>query len=171
MTLVVFEAILLATWLAGAIYIVANLEIECFEVQFVVHFLILVHFALAAYLLTVVAEISKAQENYKRKHPSRELTLLPYTFYLPVVWIGIALLSLVGDIILLVGGIRLYTIRSSGGGINEDAKCQTSRLAHIIYDGIATLISLVTIVWFIIYTLYTIKVRHSRNLVTRTQSI
>lgn len=156
------DALLLLIWTGGAIYIITQLEHLCFDTQFIVHFLILIHFALAAYMATIIGEISKEEERARRRaaafNPSRpychsELQQLPYTFYLPVAWIAIATISLVGDVILLSAGVRIYQLRA---GRDE---CDAQRLVHIIFDVVATLISLVAIVWFIVFTIYTIKSR------------
>lgn len=145
------DALLLLIWLAGAIYIITQLEVPCFEVQFIVHFLILIHFALATYLASLIGEISKAQQRYYRTHPCHEIQQLPYHFYFPVAWIAVSLVSFIGDIILFTAGIRIYQLRA---GLDE---CQPSRLAHLIFDVVAILISLVSILWFIAFTIYTIR--------------
>lgn len=153
------DALLLLIWTGGAIYIITQLEHLCFDTQFIVHFFILIHFALAAYMATIIGEIAKEEERARRRAPHRELQQLPYTFYLPVAWIAIATISLVGDVILLSAGVRIYQLRM---GRDE---CDAQRLAHIIFDIVATLISLVAIVWFIVYTIYTIKRRVPLSLI------
>lgn len=157
--ILIMDAFLLLVWTGGGIYIITQLEHLCFEGQFIAHFLILIHFALTAYITTIIGEISKTQDAHRRRYeremsprPYVELQYLPYTFYFPVSWISIAIISFVGDVLLISAGSRLYVLREGVGD-----RCQASRLAHIIFDAVATLISLIAIVWFIVFTSYTIK--------------
>ena len=154
--ILVLDGLLLLVWTCGGIYIITQLQYPCFEVQFITHFVILIHFALAAYIATIIGEITKEECAHRRRclrlaRPCDELQRLPYEFYLPLAWISIASLSFVGDVVLLAAASRAYQLRE---GLDQ---CQASRLAHIIYDVAATLISLVTILWFIVFTIYTIR--------------
>jgi hypothetical protein len=150
--LLTLDIILLLIWLGGAIFLLTQLGVApCFESQLVIHFLILIHFALGTYLSNMVGEISREERRFAVKYPQQCLLRLPYHFYLPLSWIFIGIVSFVGDLILMVGGILLYQIR---GGQDE---CQTTRLTHIIFDAVAVAISIVTILWFLFFSFYTIR--------------
>jgi len=176
------DALLLLAWTSGAIYLITRLgEVECSEMQFIAHFLILIHFALAAYIATMIGEISRAQEEHRQKYDcmrkrvngmvgvakkrgerrlagmDREVEQLPYHFYLPVAWISVAAVSFLGDVILLAAGSKAYELEQ---GHDE---CQSSRLTHIIFDVVATAISVVAIVWFIFFTVYTTRTVCGKN--------
>lgn len=151
--IVALDILLVLIWFAGGIYSIVMLEQACFEVQLITHFLILIHFALGFYLASMVGEIDREQQ--KAASRGRRLIQLPYLFYLPLAWIFVSVTALAGDVLLLTAGIRIYLLRSR----EADDGCQTARFIHILFDSFAVLICLITIVWFIVFSLYTIKER------------
>lgn len=149
--IITIDLILLLVWFCGAIYILVNLETHCYEVQFITHFLILIHFALGMYVATTEGEITKQQEEARMR--GKILIKLPYYAYSPLTWIFTGLISFSGDLMLLVAAVRNYAI------IGNADECQNSRAAHIGFDVIALIISIVTVLWFVIFSIYSVANR------------
>ena len=147
--IVSFDIILLALWISGAGYITHNLTIECFHDQSISHFLIIVHFVLGLHLAAMVGEIGKELRLFKSR-TGKELLRLPYHFYEPFAWVLTSLVSLSGDVILLSWAVIDYTHAASD-------ECDTSRILHISFDTIALISSVVSIIWFLLYTFCTIR--------------
>lgn len=149
--ILVIDALLLLSWTAGQIYIICNLEEHCFTELFIVHFLILIHFALAIFITIMLNDIIKEeQKNKGNKTP----VILSFYNYSPLPWIFVSILSFLGDVILLAYAIKAYIIA-------HDDPCMTSRKVHIAYDTIATLVSLLSIIWFIAFSFFVL--RHPKN--------
>ncbi len=168
-TVIALDLVLLVlVWLPGAIYIIYNLDTACFAVEFIIHFLILMHFALCMAIAWVASQIESEEEEYKEKFheqflnraspatvtPMTSLTPPPleyvsYRVYSPLAWIFTGLVSLIGDGVLLAAAIRTYNI----GALDE---CRNSRIAHLAYDTVAFSLSVVTVVWFILFAIFVI---------------
>lgn len=148
--LVLFNFLLLIIWTIGAIYLLAQLSVAaCYQEEWTQHFLILIHFALAFYLTTIISDINREERRYDRA--SLVLTRLPYSFYQPLAWFFVSVSSLVGDALLLASGVHFYWL-----GVNDN-DCQETRIAHIAYNAIATIISLFSLLWFVIFSTYNIR--------------
>ena len=143
-----FDILLLIAWTANAAYLAFNLKLECFHSQAIVHFLILFHFVLAIHMANLVGEITR--EQFHASEAKKKLTLLPFYIYSPLAWILISLLSLVGDVVLLTWAIIEYR------GIEAD-ECNVARITHITLDSVALVISVVSIVWFVVFASATIR--------------
>ena len=153
--IIIMDVILLLAWISGAIYILVNYYTLCFQAEFVVHFLILIHFALGMCITSILdaigMELSRAEEA-RRPEP----ITLPLQFYSPREWLFTSLLSLSGDTLLLIAsvlGLQAY---------GDTDECKHARIAHIAFDSLALLVSLITIGWFIAFAIYTIANRHYR---------
>lgn len=161
-------ALLILIWLPGAIYIIVNLDTACFDVEFILHFIILLHFALGMSIAGVSSEIEKEEEEYKEKFHEHfmsgsastptismvnptppPLQYVSYRVYSPLPWIFTSIISLGGDAVLFAAAIRVYRL-----GIVDE--CQTSRIAHIAYDTVALALSLVSVIWFVLFAIYVI---------------
>lgn len=154
-TIITFDIILLLSWLSGAIYLVTKLDTHCYESQFTNHFFILIHFALALCITGIVDEIEKEE----LKHENKEITTsMPYQFYSPFSWIFTSILSLFGDIILLAAASHEYNT------MHEEDECTNARIMHITLDVIALIISVISIIWFILFSFYTIKPQRRKSM-------
>lgn len=154
--IVAVDIILLVAWVAISVYIAFNLNIECFHDVSINHFLIVVHFILGIHLSTMITEISK-EERIHSQRSNRPLARLPYYMYEPLPWIMTSLVSFSGDIILLVWGVIDYSQHPSSD------ECNNARIVHISFDVIALLTSLVSIIWFILFAVLTIREERPTN--------
>lgn len=148
--LVRLDLIFLGLWILGALYLVTQFEVaECFAEQWTSHFFILIHFALAFYLTTLIGDISREERRYERAF--LVISRLPYSFYQPLSWLFVSLSSLAGDALLLASGVRLYLIRG------ERDECREARLVNITFVSFATIISLLSLLWFVAFATYNIR--------------
>lgn len=147
--LIAFDIFLLLLWWGGSGYILVNIETACFHGQVYPHFFILIHFVLGMYMACMVGEISKELHVHYLNN-GRVLALLPYHFYQPLCWILTSLISLSGDIFL----ICLAALEYKHAPIDD---CNTARILHIAFDTLALITSIISIVWFVIYSYYTIR--------------
>lgn len=148
--IVTIDIILLGMWIGGAGYIAHSLAtIDCFHDQATPHFLILIHFVLALHLAALVGEINKERYMHKTQ-TGRELIRLPYYAYAPFAWILASLVSLSGDVILLAWAVIEYTHSTTD-------ECDSLRILHISLDLIALIVSLISILWFIVFSFYTVR--------------
>src|ERR1700742_641153 len=101
--IITLDLILLVIWFGGSIYIIVNLDIACFENQFITNFLILLHFALGMCITNIESEIEKEEIKHKIDNggDGKPLLYLPYQFYSPTTWIFTSIISFGGDVILL----------------------------------------------------------------------
>lgn len=148
--IITIDILLLVLWFCGGIYLAVRLDTFCFELQAIIHFLILIHFTVAIFVCSLITELSKAL----KEDPN--VRKLPYSTYKPLEWIFTGLLSFFGDFILLMWAWRAYVIFKDEHHTDE---CQDWRIVHITYDAVALFTSLVTIVWFIVFSSYTISSR------------
>jgi hypothetical protein len=176
------DILLLLTWFVGACVTLSKVgEHVCYAEIFKTHFLILIHFVLFAFLCVVIGdllleEVVKHQE-YKeiiRQNPLKkdDITLyqeyhydykLPYRVYQPLGWAAISLLSFFGDVTLLVFSTKIYQH-------STEPECHAIELSHIVYDSVALFISSLSIIWFIVFSIYTIanKPSHCNTATTTT---
>jgi hypothetical protein len=148
--IVTIDVLLLVLWLCGGFYLAFHLETLCYEIQAILHFLILIHFPLAMFLCSLVTELGNAL----KEDPN--VRKIPYSTYKPLEWIFTGLLSFFGDLILLTWAARAYVIFQDEHITDE---CQDWRIIHIAYDSVAAFTSLVTILWFTVFSFYTINRR------------
>ena len=153
---VAVDIILLVAWVSIAAYIAFNLNIECFHDMSINHFLTVVHFILGIHISTMITEISK-EERIHSQRSNRILMRLPYYMYEPLPWIMTSLVSFSGDLILLVWGIIDYSQHPSSD------ECNNARIVHISFDTIALTTSLISIVWFILFAVLTIREDRPKN--------
>jgi len=149
LVIITIDILLLVLWFCGGIYLAVMLDTHCFELQAIIHFLILIHFPLALFVCSLATKLGHAL----KKDP--DVKKLPYSSYRPLEWIVTGLLSFFGDVILLTWAARAYTLFQEEG----DA-CQLSRILHITYDSVAVVTSLATILWFIVFSMYTVSSRN-----------
>jgi len=158
--IVSMDLILLVIWFAASIYLVVKAGVApCYDVEFFFHFFILIHFALGLTISNIVGEIEKEeylhQERQEQKRPvvapSETLQYLPYVIYSPFSWIFTSFIALGGDITLFASAIRFYDI---GGSLGDE--CQPDRLARIFFDALALVISIISVLWFILFAIYAI---------------
>jgi ABC-type transport system involved in multi-copper enzyme maturation permease subunit len=97
---------------------------------------------------------SKRQNHYN--YEPKRLLKLPYYFYSPLAWIFTSIISLFGDSILLAFTVRSYQI-----SIPDD--CTNLRIGHIVYDSVALFISVISVLWFIIFGFYVISHKHRHH--------
>lgn len=155
--LVGLNCFLLVAWLLGAFYLLSQFHVSaCFVGLWTTHFCVLFHFALAFCLASVIGDISREERRYKRI--SLTLTRLPYAFYQPFAWFITALASLASDALLLASSVRFY-------GMQNDDVCQDARLMHITLTAIATVFSLLSVLWLAMLSSYNI-----RPLITRQKA-
>ena len=133
------------------VYVLNNFWADaCFQESDKSNFLIIFHFTLCASIADITADIGK--EETREGIADGTITKLPYRFYKPVLWAITGVISLVGDIILLAAGSLVYQLSLSNGDL-----CTNSRIAHIVIDVVALSITIVSILWFIIFSFYYIK--------------
>jgi hypothetical protein len=155
--IIAFDLFLLVVWLAGAITIIVYLDrAVCFNEQFIVHFLILIHFALGMCIANISDEITKRQDEAKER--GRVLRRLPYHNYQPLAWIFTATISFSGDMVLMTTAIRNLLI------IGDADECKNVRIAHIAFDAVAVTVSIITILWFIAFSIYSVSKKPTRLL-------
>lgn len=143
--IITIDILLLLIWFAGSIYNVSQLHVDiCYTEIFIVHFLILIHFALGMCISQIVDGIMKDSESINNE--SKKLL----NYYTPLSWSFTSLVSLLGDVSLLAYAIRSHII------VGDADVCKTSRILHIAYDVIAVIISLTSITWFIVFASYTL---------------
>jgi hypothetical protein len=155
------DLVLLVVWFASSIFLLVTADQVCYAAEFILHFFIMVHFALGMAISNIVGIIDKEQYEYRERllasglslavAKTRQLQYLPYVVYSPFSWIFTALIALAGDTILLGSAIRLFQL---GGDLGDS--CQDFRIARIAFDTLATAISVFTIVWFILFAAYCI---------------
>jgi len=141
------DGILLLLWIGGSIYLLSNkggLD-PCFHEEFVSHFLILIHFALPICIAGILDSILLVENE---EHTKEYIDNLPYQFYSPVAWSITGVISLFGDIFLLTSGIVDHIHFGSSD------QCITARKLHITFDSVATLTSLFSVLWFIVFSFY-----------------
>jgi hypothetical protein len=158
---VTLDLVLLVVWFASSIFLLVTADQVCYAAEFVLHFFIMVHFALGMAISNIVGIIDKEQYEYRERllasglslavAKTRKLQYLPYVVYSPFSWIFTALIALSGDTILLASAIRLYQL---GGDLGDS--CQDFRIARIAFDSLATAVSVITIIWFILFAAYCI---------------
>ena len=156
-TIISLDLFLLVLWFAGTIYIIVELDVAlCFNDQFVLHFLILIHFALGMCIANLYDSATREQDEFRER--GQQLIKLPFHYYQPLTWIFTAIISFTGDLVLLVAGIRNYIIVS-----NDEVgdMCRNARISHIAFDAVALLVSCLTVLWFIAFASYTID--HCRD--------
>jgi len=168
--IVAMDIILLIIWFAASIYLVVKTGVApCYDAEFIFHFLILIHFALGLTISNIVGEIEKEEYIHQEKRPANAVTpstlqYLPYVIYSPFSWIFTSLIVLCGDITLFASAIRFYDIGASLGD-----ECQPDRLARIFFDALALIISLVTVIWFILFAIYAIAPQRRQQMNTATE--
>lgn len=148
--LVRVDFFLLGLWVVGALYLLFQLEeAECFIELWATHFFILIHFALAFYLTTLIGDISREERRYERS--SLVISRLPYSFYQPLTWLFVSLSSLAGDALLLASGVRLYFLRG------ERDECREVRIVNITYIAFATINRLLSLLWLVAFSTYNVR--------------
>ena len=166
-------ALLILIWLPGAIYLIYNLDTACFGIEFIIHFIILLHFALGMAIAWVSSQIDNEEEEYREKFyehfmngPSPmkgnpvppPLQYVSYRVYSPLAWIFTSLISLVGDSVLLAAAVRTFRL-----GVADE--CRDARITHLAYDTVALALSLASIIWFVLFAIYVIAPqRHSERM-------
>ena len=141
------DIFLLLIWFAGAIYNISQLDKDiCYTEIFIVHFLILIHFALGMCISNIIDAIMKEEKEIIEKRESDKLM----NYYTPLTWIFTSIVSTFGDAILLAYAIRSHII------VGDGDICKPSRILHITYDVVAVLISLTSVIWFIVFAFYTL---------------
>ena len=146
----VVDMLILLAWLGVGGYIAHGLgEYECFSHQTTPHFFILLHFALSFYFVTMIAKIDSQEESFFHRYGSMPLEL-PYHMYEPFSWFFISFVVLAGDIILLTWGVIERNSHASD-------ECDAMRSIHVALDAVALCVSIVSVVWFIIFSFYTIR--------------
>ena len=159
--IVALDLFLAVVWVAGIVYILIAFPSPCFVEQFVTHFLILFHFVLGLTIAGIGSQIESAEYDHQEKQRTlsddpnvrvEPLRYVPYQIYSPLKWIFAALISTAGDTALLVAAIKAY--QSASTSVPDE--CATSRILHITYDSVALVISLATVLWFILFGAYVI---------------
>jgi hypothetical protein len=144
------DMVLLLLWVSGLWYNASQVGTDpCFSAVFVVHFLIVCHFILLSAILAMLDIIMK--EEQKAASEEKVLKKLPYIYYTPTTWIVTSIIALLGDVSLLAFSAN------ENHNIGGDDKCQQSRIFHIAFDGLAILVCLIAIVWFLVLSFYTIE--------------
>lgn len=135
------DFVFFVSWLAISIYILS----EC-RLDFTTHFLIVLHFAQTVAILSVIDEYYKdirqaRHHGYDPDHPymKKHRAIKNYS---PLFWIGASIISLTGDSLLLTLEILQDHICSHVGKID------------IALDSFGIVICIISIVWFIILTVY-----------------
>ncbi len=148
--IVTVDLVLLVLWFAGSIHIAVNFGIDCYQESAITHFLILIHFALGMYITNMQGMIANAQ--YEAREKGRELKVLPYQAYNLLTWIFTALISTLGDTTLLTWAGQDLSLHPEGTD-----ECHEARLLHIAFDSIALTVSLLTVLWFVVFAACTVK--------------
>lgn len=144
------DMLLLAVWFATGCYLsFGMIEYECFSHQTIPHFLILCHFPLSCYIVSMISKI-ETEEDYQEEYYGKKPVLLPYHIYDPFPWAIVSVVVLAGDIMLLVWASIEKDTHSSD-------ECDAARSLHIALDVWALLVSLASIIWFIVFSIYTIR--------------
>jgi len=150
--IVTIDLFLFMFWLGGGFYYISKLQDDiCFTETFITHYLVLIHFCLAMFITSLVDDILKEEHNLKARNKTLPLKL-PYNFYKPFTFIFTSILAFFGDLSLLVYAIRQYILLI---GIND--QCQIARSLHIAFDVIAVFVSLISIIWFTVFSFKTIE--------------
>jgi hypothetical protein len=154
--LVTVDLLLLLVWCAGSVYIAVYLAegIACYTEAAIVHFFILIHFALAMFLTSMVCVIQQADAKAHRKHHAVPI-YLPVQAYAMLTWIFTAIISTAGDGTLMTWGI--IDLSNHPAGFDE---CNTARILHIFFDALALAVSVLTILWFIAFSVCTLKPKY-----------
>jgi hypothetical protein len=159
LAILIMDCILAVIWIFGAAYVLyqkKNNPDLCFGDQFVLHMLILFHFVLAMAVAGIYSEIQKEAMRYRdRKQPLPEV--LPFEIYTPFLFFFASFIALSGDTVLLANAAIDYDI-----GDPTDA-CRAARIAHISYDTIALLVSVTSVIWFILFSTLTISPERRRR--------
>lgn len=150
------DLFLLIFWVVGSIHIGINWETACFRTSAIFHFLILIHFALGMYITSMEGVIAAAE--YEAREKGLKLLRLPFQSYNLLTWIFTALVSTLGDSTLLSWAARELQI--SPAGTDE---CHEARILHITFDSLALAVSLITVLWFILFASYTLTIRHQKR--------
>ncbi len=160
------DLLLLLIWFGGAMYIIHNLSVSvCFFEVFFAQFFIVFHFVLGMCITGIVKDIMNQQKerqslvsmgNERRVRgttspysPGFEDEPLSYYFYSPLTWIYTSVISFFGDLALLCYSIKIYTMA-------EDDVCHAIKIGHIAFDSIALFISITSIIWWIVFSIYCI---------------
>ncbi len=153
LTLVTLDILLILLWCAGSLEIAVYLSqgVPCYVQSATVHFLILIHFALAMFLTSQVSGILDIEDKARRKHKQPPVILPPNSYY-PLSWSFTALISTAGDGTLLTWAI--IDLVNHPSGFDE---CNTTRILHTLFDALALAVSVVTVLWFIAFALCTLK--------------
>lgn len=150
--IIAVDLFLIAFWYAGSVYISLNFTVPCFKAAAISHFLILIHFALGMYICNMESIISTA-ENEARERGQR-LKRLPYQAYGLLAWSFTATVSTLGDLTLLTWAIQ--DVQENPAGSDQ---CDTARILHATFDALALFVSVITVVWFILFTSCTVRRR------------
>jgi hypothetical protein len=150
------DMLVLGAWISLEGYVLNHFWSDsCFQDNDKSNFLIIFHFTLCASIADIVSDISK--EEARAEIRDGTIKKLPYEFYKPVLWAVTGLISLAGDAILLSAGTLVYQLSISNGD-----SCSNTRLSHIAVDVLALSVTILAIIWFIIFSFYYIK--HKKNI-------
>ena len=148
--IITVDLFLLAFWFIGTIYLSATRTDPCFRDARTQHFLILIHFALGMYIATMEGVVSAAENEARER--GRVLKRLPYQAYGLLTWSFTASVSTLGDTTLLTWAVQ-DMIENEG---TADA-CTTARALHVTFDTLALIVSVITVVWFVLFTAFTVR--------------
>lgn len=151
------DLLLAIMWFVGGIYISVFFNQACMRDEAVFHFLILIHFALWAKIDELLSEIQKEEMRF-RDGGQLMPEMLPYEIYAPRGWAGVGFLSTAGDAILLTWGCLSLVLFADAGDT-----CQMARAFHIAFDSVALFVSLMSVLWFILYACVTLTVERHAN--------
>jgi hypothetical protein len=156
-SLAAMDFLLIFAWFGGSIYLARQFHDgdPCYRGgQTLQHFVILFHFALGMFITNVASIITLERERVLEH--GRRLITLSYATYYPLTWIFTGVVALLGDITLLTWAALEYEEI-----VAHEPECRNAQVAHITFDSFALLVSLLVVLWFILFSAF--RTRHKTS--------